>query len=196
MNTFFAGSSCVMRRDWDVLSVNVRHIHIYMDGSYKYDQLVVAALTHFEHLKSLKIEFAVQVFYGFSRTRAQYTYQNDHKIAKFRQLTGHDVFCSLRGLKHVELVMTGEKLAHINLKVTKEDLKVYETFLQELLTQPKPSKEEILEQDRAAEAKRAKLEATAKAKQEKARSLKRRRMKGKSWVSLEGDEDEYDGTWD
>jgi D-mannonate dehydratase len=168
-----------------------------MEGLYTTDHQVVNSLKKFQNLESIEVEYSWRIVCGWVRTRLQYTEQNTPlEILRFRQLTGHDALCALRGLKRIQLIGDFKDSQSRDWRFLPEDLEMYEDFLTALVTQPKPTQAEIEAKAKAQLKLEAEEIAIREAKEERIRSNKRRRMKRKPTGKLMGDDDEYDGTWD
>lgn len=195
MNTFHLSSLYVKGREWEMLTVNVRHLQVYLGGTYTADAQVVSALKKFENLEKIVVEYGTRVINGWARNRPQSTYQVA-KATRFRQLTGHDVLCALRGLKDVKLSGTFNDNWKTLWRFNQDELAVYEEFLRDLVTRPKPTRADIKAKEAAQIKKLAELAGSKQAKDAHNRGLNKRGKKVKSKATLARDEDEYDGSWD
>ena len=198
-NTFLLSESCLTDRDWDVLSRNVRNLHVVLDGTYTADKHIVNALEKFQNLESIKITYGWRFTSVHNRTRPQRTVQNVPSISRFRQMTGHDVLCALRGVQQIKLFAEFDVPVgiHINRRFDREQLQVYEDFLQEMVSRPKLTKAQIEEMEHARIKQEAELLAKKVAREERRLGKRRPHMKSKNAVKSTGkDDDEYDGTWD
>lgn len=187
-NTFYINYDTI-RQQHSLLTSHVHNLEIGLDGSHKSDVQILDLASQCGNLKTLKVEYGMRILIASVRSKRQYLCQNDVRAAKFRQLNGHDIFCSLRGLQKISVMAARNTKDLPQSGIKHKDMEDYQEFLTEIVSQPKATKEEL-----AAEAENKRLEAEAAAEAAAAKVKKQRLLRRRS--KFVGDDDEYDGSWD